>query len=313
MATKQLRAVTETLRRATLAQEFAGLTDGQLLERYIQTREEAVFAALLHRHGAMVWGVCRRVLREDEDAEDAFQATFLVLVRKAASVVPREKVGNWLYGVARQTALYARATTARRRSREKQVSVMPEPAVQQDPWDDLQPLLDLELGRLPDKYREVIVLCDLQGKTRKEAAQHFQLPEGTVATRLATARTMLAKRLSRQGLPVTGTVLATLLVRNAASASVPLSVTSSTIEAATLFAAGQAAAGGVLSLQVVALAEGVMKTMLLSKLKITTAVLVAVAILGVAASGLTRQSPADKPADQPRTEKKQRHGQKLDE
>src|SRR5262245_1136267 len=107
MATNQLRAVTETLRRAGLAQEFAGLTDGQWLERYVQGREEAVFAALLRRHGPMVWGVCRRVLRSAEDAEDAFQATFLVLVRKAAAVVPREKVGNWLYGMARQTALFA--------------------------------------------------------------------------------------------------------------------------------------------------------------------------------------------------------------
>src|SRR5262249_52928044 len=160
-----------------------GLTDGQLLERYVQGREEAVFAALLGRHGPMVWGVCRRVLRSAEDAEDAFQATFLVLVRKAAAVVPREKVGNWLYGVGRQTALYARATAARRRAREKQVTAMPDAASQQqDLWEELQPLLDQELGRLPDKYREVIVLCDLEGKTRKEAARHFHLPEGTVAT-----------------------------------------------------------------------------------------------------------------------------------
>jgi RNA polymerase sigma-70 factor (ECF subfamily) len=154
MATNQLRGVTETLRRATIAQESVGLSDGQLLERYVQDREEAVFAALMRRHGPMVWGVCRRILHCDEDAEDAFQATFLVLVRKAAAVVPREKVGNWLYGVARQTALYARATAARRRAREKQVSVMPDAAAhEQELWDELLPLLDQELGRLPEKYR----------------------------------------------------------------------------------------------------------------------------------------------------------------
>src|SRR5207302_2960368 len=119
-----------------------------------RNHDEAAFAALVQQHGPMVWGVCRRLLANHHDAEDAFQATFLVLVRKAASVVPREMVANWLYGVAHQTALKARATTARRRAREKQVPDMPEPAAApQKLWDDLQPLLDQELSRLPDKYR----------------------------------------------------------------------------------------------------------------------------------------------------------------
>src|SRR5438445_12631198 len=128
MATNQLRRVIQTLRGGTaLPQDGAGLTDGQLLESYVGSREEAALAALVHRHGPMVWGVCRRVLRSHQDAEDAFQATFLVLVRKAASVV---SVGNWLYGVAHQTALNARATTARRQAREKQVLTMPELALE---------------------------------------------------------------------------------------------------------------------------------------------------------------------------------------
>ena len=113
----------------------------------------------------MVWGVCRRVLRNHHDAEDAFQATFLVLVRKAASIVPRAMVANWLYGVARQTALKARATVAKKKGRERQVKEMPEPAAgEQDLWRDLQPLLDEVLSRLPDKYRAVIVLCDLNDR-----------------------------------------------------------------------------------------------------------------------------------------------------
>jgi RNA polymerase sigma factor (sigma-70 family) len=200
----------------------------------------------------MVWGVCCRVLGSGHDAEDAFQATFLVLVRKAGSIAQREKVANWLYGVAHQTALKARATTARRRAREKQVTAMPEPALEQHQlWNDLQPLLDQELSRLPDKYRTVIVLCDLQGKTRKEAARHCHVPEGTVASRLAAARAMLAKRLVRHGLPVSGAVLAALLARSAASAAVPLSVASNTIKASSLFAAGQAAVPGVLSVKAV--------------------------------------------------------------
>jgi hypothetical protein len=128
MATSRLRRVIQTLGRAALQHEGAGLTDGQLLECYVTGREEAAFAALVRRHGPMVWGVCRRILRSHQDAEDAFQATFLVLVRKAAAVVPKELVANWLYGVARHMALKARATAAKRRAREKQVTAMPEPS-----------------------------------------------------------------------------------------------------------------------------------------------------------------------------------------
>src|SRR5579871_5932867 len=161
MAANLLKGVLQTLRGVVPA-EGADLSDGQLLECYVQSREETAFAALVRRHGPMVWGVCRRVLQSHQDAEDAFQATFLVLVRKAASVVPRDMVGNWLYGVAHQTALNARAAAARRSAREKQVTAMPEPVgEQQQLWDDLQPLLDQELNRLPAKYRAVLVLCDL--------------------------------------------------------------------------------------------------------------------------------------------------------
>src|SRR6516165_8224025 len=172
------------------------LSDGQLLTDYLGRRDEAALAALVHRHGAMVWGVCRRVLRHYHDAEDAFQATFLVLVRKAASIAAPELLANWLYGVAYQTARKARATSATRTARERQVAEMPEPAaVEPDPWPHLQPLLDQELSRLPAKYRSVVVLCDLQGKTRKEAARQLACPDGTVAGRLARARRMLAQRL----------------------------------------------------------------------------------------------------------------------
>src|SRR5437588_12380384 len=142
MATNRTAQVIEHLRKAALLQEAGGLTDGQLLGCFIDHRDEAAFAAILKQHGPMVWGACRRLLPH-HDAEDAFQATFLVLVRKAASVVPREMVANWLYGVAHQTALHSRRTTARRRTRERQVMQMPEPAVaKQDLWGDLQPLLD---------------------------------------------------------------------------------------------------------------------------------------------------------------------------
>ena len=176
MPTSPMSEVVQYL-RSTLLPEGADLTDGQLLECFVSRREPAALEALVRRHGPMVWGVCRRVLRNHHDAEDAFQATFLVLVRKAASVHPRAKVGNWLYGVAHQTALKARATRAKRKERERQVTDMPEPAVaDQDLWSDLQALLDQEVSRLPEKYRTVIVLCDTGGQDRERGGSATRLP-----------------------------------------------------------------------------------------------------------------------------------------
>src|SRR5262245_13695253 len=138
MATGQPGGVIQHLRRAMLLRDGAGLTDGQLLEGYVSRRDEAALAALVHRHGPMVWGVCRRGLDNYHDAEDAFQATFLVLVRRAASIASPELLANWLYGVAHQTALKVRATAGKRKARERQVAEMPEPAaVEQGPSNDL--------------------------------------------------------------------------------------------------------------------------------------------------------------------------------
>ncbi len=280
--------------RAVLLRDGAALTDGQLLEHFLNRRDEGAFAALVRRHGPMVWGVCRRILRSHQDAEDAFQATFLVLVRRASSIVPREMVANWLYGVAYQTARKAGALAAKRKQRERQVVYMPESAeVETDLWPDLQPLLDQELSRLSDKYRAVIVLCDLEGKTRKEAARQLGVPEGTVAGRLARARKMLAKRLGRRGVALSGGLLATIVSR-AASAGVPASVTSNTIHAAGQLMAGSATAASAITPQVGLLTEGVMKAMLVTKLKGMAVVAV---MIGVVAVGITTAvfSPASVP------------------
>jgi RNA polymerase sigma factor (sigma-70 family) len=283
MATSQINGVIQHLR--SILRDGVGLTDGQLLEDYISHHDEAAFAALVRRHGPMVWGVCHRVLRNYHAAEDAFQATFLVLVRRAAAISSRELLANWLYGVAHQTALKARATAAKRKERERQVQEMPEAAVtQQDQWRDLQPVLDEELSRLPDKYRGVIILCDLEGKTRKEAAGQLGCAEGTVASRLARARIMLAKRLNKRGVALSGGALAAVLVQQAASAGVPNSVVVSTIKAAYLFAAGETAATGAISVKVAALTKGVVKAMFFTKLKAAFAV---VLILGLVATGAT--------------------------
>jgi RNA polymerase sigma factor (sigma-70 family) len=294
MANDPMSEVLQHLRTAALLRDAAGLTDGQLLENYLRRRDDAALAALVLRHGPLVWGVCRRILRNEHDAEDAFQATFLVLVRKAASVVPREMVVNWLYGVAHQTALKARATTARRGTRERQVIQMPEPTAP-DPVlrDDRQPLLDQGLSELPDIYRVAIILCDLEEKTRKEAARQLGVPEGTLAARLARGRVMLANALTRRGLVLSGGTLAGALAHHPARAGVPTPLVSSTIKAASLFA-GPAATGAV-SARVADLAEGVLKTMLLTKVKLVTAVLLVVAALGSAAGLLTHQALAQKP------------------
>jgi RNA polymerase sigma factor (sigma-70 family) len=270
--------IAEPLREALLRHDNTGLTDGQLLECFLSRRDEAAVAALVRRHGLMVWGVCRRVVLNHHDAEDAFQAAFLVLVRKAATVLPRERVANWLYGVAYQTARKARENAARRGRRERQVADMPEPVVTDaDAGRDLRPLLDEELHRLPEKYRAAIVLCDLEGKTRKAAALQMGVPEGTLSGRLDRGRALLARRLARHGLAPTAVALAAL-APDAASAAVPGQVVSSTIRAATLVAAGQAA--GAVSAPVAALTEGVLQTMRLTKLKSVPAVLLLTLVLG---------------------------------
>ena len=191
---------------------LGGLSDGQLLDRFVERREEAVIEAIVCRHGPMVWGVCRRVLRDHHDAEDAFQATFFILARKAASVMIREKLGNWLYGVAFQTAMKARAIRAKRRARERCVPETPEPeAVSRERQDELTDLVDGELSRLPEKYRTPIVLCELEGKSHREAAEQLGWPIGTVSSRLSRARSMLAIRLARRGISLPVGVLAVLL------------------------------------------------------------------------------------------------------
>jgi RNA polymerase sigma factor (sigma-70 family) len=248
----------------------------------------------------MVLGVCRRILNSSHDAEDAFQATFLVFVRKAASIAQRGLLANWLYGTAYRTALEARSTTARRRTREKTVSVLPdvEAPPMNDTWDHVRPLIDLELERLPDKYRVPVILCDLEGKTRREAARQLGWPEGTVSGRLARARTLLARRLARHGLALSGGALAVALSQNSASASVPASLVSSTAKAAAWVAAGHTA-NGVVSAPVAALTEGVLKAMLMSKLKIAVTLVLAVGLVGLG-WGAYRTQAADDPTSKPK-------------
>jgi RNA polymerase sigma factor (sigma-70 family) len=293
MAATSLGRVIQRLRCATARQE-GGLSDGDLLDRFLAQRDESAFAELVRRHGPMVLGVCRRVLRNPHDADDAFQATFLVLVRRAASVQPSGRVGNWLYGVAYRTALEARRAAARRRA--KEALAMPPAESTDDIWADLRPLLDQELSRLPDRYRGPVVLCDLEGQTQKEAARQLGCPEGTVSSRLARGRALLARRLQRRGAALSGAVLAAALARGVAAAEVPASLAGSVIKAATQVAAGQAASG-VVSAQVAALTEGVLKAMKMTQVKTALTLLLAVALVLGGAGVLTYRSLAAAPDD----------------
>jgi RNA polymerase sigma factor (sigma-70 family) len=257
---------------AALTREGCGLSDAQLLSCFAERRDVAAFEALVRRHGPMVLGTCRRILGDSHDAEDAFQAVFLVLVRKAASVTSRETVGGWLYGVAYRTALAARTKRKRQRAREKQVEAMPEPAFEpDDTWRELRHLLDKELSRLPERFRVPVVLCDLEGLPRRQVARQLGLPEGTLSSRLHTARRTLAQRLSRYGFCLSAGALATALTRRA-SAAVPAPLAASTVKVAS----GQAVAASA----AVALSKEVLKTMFLAKLKLAFGTVLVAAALG---------------------------------
>ncbi len=283
MAFRPVGSVLRYLRADRRARDGGELTDGQLLQRFVDRGDEGAFETLVLRHGGTVLGVCRRVLGHEQDAEDAFQATFLVLARKAASIGSRETVGNWLYGVAYRTARKAKVTNARRRNRETQAANNRQQKHDtKEVWSDLQPLLDRELQRLPAKYRSPLVLCDLEGKTRAEAARQLGWPEGTLSWRLAAARSLLAKRLQRHGVTLSAGALGLVLAQNA-SAGVPAQLIASTINAAGIASLGQAVAAGLIPADVAALTEGVLRTMFCTKLKIAGAICLTLAVMATGA------------------------------
>ena len=225
--------------------ESQAVTDGQLLERFIERADQAAFATLVQVHGPMVLGVCRRITAHHHDAEEAFQAAFLVVARKAGAVRPRHMIANWLYGVAYREALKVRTASVRRRAKEKQVATMLAPAAPQTvDWSELAPLLDRELNRLSDPLRAAVVSCDIEGRSRLEAARQLGWPEGTLKVRLSRARAILARRLARQGVVLSVGTLAAVVTQNAASAGVPAVLAASTVQAAAALAASTTQAAG---------------------------------------------------------------------
>jgi RNA polymerase sigma factor (sigma-70 family) len=279
----------------TLFQEgtLGGLSDGQLIERFLEPEMagDAAFGVLLGRHGPMVFGVCRRILGDDHAADDAFQATFLVLVRRAGVIRRRESLGPWLHGVARRVALRARATARQRQEREARAAIDPATAVADRPIDDsdLGAALHVEIDRLPEKYRAPIILCYLEGRTIAEASRQLGWPIGTVAGRLARARERLRSRLERRGL-IVPTALAAIGPDPAGAAVVPIRLARSTLRAAHQLAAGRESAA-VVSAAVANLFGETLRTMTLTRWTVG-------ALLGALACGAVGMSlPAA--SDQP--------------
>jgi RNA polymerase sigma factor (sigma-70 family) len=210
-----------------------------LLERFTARREEAAFAALVQRHGPLVLGVCRRLLQHEQDAEDAFQAVFCVLARKAAAIRRGTAVGGWLYAVASRIARKAKAFQVRRRMRERELPEVPAPSnPPESEWCDLWPILDEEVNRLPERYRQPFVLCHLEGKTNQEAAVELRCPAGTVSSRLTRARERLRARLARRGLALSAGTLAAGVSRQTATAAVSAELAQKAVQTGLGYSAG---------------------------------------------------------------------------
>jgi RNA polymerase sigma factor (sigma-70 family) len=287
MATAQPGTLLRHIRK--LAAGAQQRTDRQLLDDFAARRCESAFAALVARHGPMVLRVCRRVLRHEQDAEDAFQA-ILVLAGKAGSIRNRDTVADWLYGVAYRTAMSTRRSTVRRQIREARAGAVAPRATASPSWDDVQAVLDEEIQRLPQCFREAFVLCVLEGKGGAEAAAELGCQEGTVKSRVNRARRLLRQRLARRGIQLSALLAALSVAESVGRAALPAAFVRSTVRFGLLVAAGEGAAA-VIPSHVAALAAGVTRTMSVTKAKTTAVVLLTAGLLIAGAGALARQAP----------------------
>jgi RNA polymerase sigma factor (sigma-70 family) len=280
MAMATLNGFLQRLKSAMAAETLAPLSDAELLRRFLATHDQSVFATLLSRHGPMVFRVCRRVLPREQDAEDAFQATFLVLARQARTIRKASSLASWLHGVAYRLALEARDSTLRRRryeTRTKNAATSPGVA-DATTWKELRTLLDEELARLPERLRTPLVLCYMEGLTQDEAARQLSASKSTFRRRLEEGRDLLASRLVRRGVALSAALFTLLLSESVASAGLLVRLTGSTAEAAACIVAGHSATRALVSARVAALTEGMVKTMAITKFRVVSLLLVAGAV-----------------------------------
>jgi RNA polymerase sigma factor (sigma-70 family) len=262
------------------------LSDGQLLERFAQLGDQAAFTVLVRRHGPMVLGVCRRVLHHAHDAEDAFQATFLVLVHKARSLRQSNLLSSWLHGVAYRTALHARSRTARRSLHEREAARLSPTASEREPvWKALLERLDEELACLPEKYRAPLVLCYLEGKTHAEAARFLGWPVGSMSARLARARELLRRRLQRREKSFPAVLFPLFLARPLEPVSLPGWLLDTACQAALELAAKKTMAGGLATSAVRALADATLQALPVPGRRWLVPILLALALLLLGATG----------------------------
>ena len=297
----QLHSVLGAIRELAGAETNRRLADRELLGRYISQGDGTAFEALLRRHGPMVLRVCLRILQSEHDAEDAFQATFLVLARKADKLRQAESVGSWLFGVASRVAFNIKRGLARRRSREGRAVEKPSvDALTEISVREAQQMLDLELGRLSEKFQAPFVLCCLEGMTRDEAARQLGLPVSTLRGRVERARELLRARLARRGLTLSFALSVCVLFEKTASAHLLPGLVTSTAKAATTLAAGGTATS-MISAKVAALAEGVIRAMFWNKLKTASLGTLSVVILLAIgqASGIVSVGPGATSRSQP--------------
>jgi RNA polymerase sigma factor (sigma-70 family) len=302
MSNRQVGALADFLRRMAEPGWVAALSDGELLERFRARQEEAAFTALVRRHGPAVLGVCRRILHHPQDAEDAFQATFLLLVHRAVSIRKRQSVGSWLHGVARRVAVRARGDRARRRQIEERAPGRAGGDVANEAAGrEVRAVLEEEVRRLPERCRLPFVLCYLEGKTNAEAARQLGCPKGTVLSRLARARELLRARLSRRGLTLPTAGLAGLTAGEGVSpAAVPAPLVTATTRAALALVGGGRAGTGMLPRRVATLTERTVKAMAMTKLKLAALLVLAVGLVGGGAGAVAyRARAADRPVGAP--------------
>jgi RNA polymerase sigma factor (sigma-70 family) len=287
MAQPQNSPVLRYIHKLFEREELAGLSDRQLLQRFAGQRCEEAFTVLVRRHGPMVFGVCSRVLKEAADAEDALQATFLVLARRARGFGWQDSIANWLYGVALRVA--SKMRSQRQRSRDVTANFQSAATTESTSLDpsvesirrELTEKLDDSLRRLPDKYRTALVLSYLEGKTHQEVARELKLPVGSVSRHVARGLDLLRDRLSRTGLCMSLEVLAALLAQESWRPAIQPALAESVCETALAFQAGALAASGAVSARILTLAEGVSRTMFVTQLKYVAAALFAFGALGI--------------------------------